>query len=221
MIDTVGPKVTSFRFDRAAGRIYATVADELSGLDPLALVDGSNYRFSPLVSTKASRKLSYSMTSVTASDGMHSTDPRTLIVTINRGRPLPFGRYRFTIDSASGDGSHSGNGVCDLAGNALDGEFHGYFNSGNLRPGGNFVVGLDASRQRVFGPVPSQDGYATPVTPPGTTGQESSHGSCEGLRRQGRRPAGRPLRRDHAPESVALIERSTSMGRGAVSRPSD
>jgi hypothetical protein len=57
--------------------------------------------------------------------------------------------------------------VQDIAGNALDGEFYGYFPSGNNIRGGNFVAQLTAIHHTIFAPA-TIIGRATPVHPPGT-----------------------------------------------------
>ena len=58
-------------------------------------------------------------------------------------------------------------GVRDIAGNALDGEFYGYFPSGNNARGGDFIAELDAVHHTIFAPK-TVIGKATPVSPPGT-----------------------------------------------------
>jgi hypothetical protein len=58
-------------------------------------------------------------------------------------------------------------GVRDIAGNALDGEFYGFFPSGNNVPGGDFVARLDAIHRLIL-PAQTVVGTASPVTPPGT-----------------------------------------------------
>ena len=58
-------------------------------------------------------------------------------------------------------------GVEDVAGNALDGEFYGFFPSGNQQPGGDFVAELDAVHNTIFSPLPV-NGFATPNVPPGS-----------------------------------------------------
>jgi hypothetical protein len=85
-----------------------------------------------------------------------------VVLTINSGRQLRGGRYYFTVISGAG-----ATGIRDVAGNALDGEFYGFFPSGNNIPGGNFVAGLDAVHNTIFAPR-TIIGHATPVSPPGT-----------------------------------------------------
>ena len=58
-------------------------------------------------------------------------------------------------------------GIRDVAGNSLDGEFYGFFPSGNNLVGGNFVAGLNAVHNTIFAPK-TIIGHATPVSPPGT-----------------------------------------------------
>jgi hypothetical protein len=52
----------------------------------------------------------------------------------------------------------------------LDGEFYGFFPSGNNVPGGDFAARLDAVHNRIF-PAQTIVGFATPNVPPGTPAQ--------------------------------------------------
>jgi len=154
VIDTVGPKVTYAQFDRLSGRILVTLQDERSGLNLYSVKDASNY-----LMTKANQKLpgTYLVTSLIP-NSTSPTAPVTVPVVINNGVSLRGGSYNFTIRSG---------GITDIAGNALDGEFYGYFPSGNNIRGGDFVARLDAIHHLIL-PAASVIGPATPVTPPGT-----------------------------------------------------
>ena len=154
VIDTVGPKVNYVQFDRLNGQILVTFQDERSGMNLYGVNDASNY-----LVTKAHQKLpgTYLVTSLIPTGGA-ATDPVTVPVVINYGKSLRGGRYNFTIKSG---------GITDIAGNALDGEFYGYFPSGNNRPGGDFVARLDAIHHLIL-PAATVVGPATPVNPPGT-----------------------------------------------------
>ncbi len=79
---------------------------------------------------------------------------------INGGEALRGGTYTYTVNSG---------GVQDIAGNALDGEFYGFFPSGNNIVGGNFVAVLDSVHNRIYSPSPQQ-GFGSPVQPPGRLG---------------------------------------------------
>ena len=162
VIDTVGPKVVGLRFNRPKGQIFATLADDRSGLDQLALVDGANYQFGTSPPRNSTGKSPYFVTSLATTVAAQPTNQQTLTIAINKGHALPKGLFLLTIDSAGGGGSPAGNGLRDVAGNALDGEFYGSFGSGNGRPGGNFVGGLDTSQRSIFQPAPIGDGYASP-----------------------------------------------------------
>ena len=168
VIDTVGPHVTGVQFDRVNGRVILTLRDDRAGLDQTSMVDGANYQFRTYPTPRRSSKTPYDVTSLAASPAGPATDPRTLTIQLNQGRYIPGGRYLLTINSADGSGTHVHNGLRDLAGNALDGEFYGYFASGNSKPGGDFVAGLDAAYRTIFAPTPARAGYATPNPRPGT-----------------------------------------------------
>jgi large repetitive protein len=155
VIDTVGPKVTSAVFSRLTGQISVTFQDDRSGMNFTDDVDAANY-----VITKArSRPFSLLVTALTTTGG--PTGPVSVAVTLNHGARLRGGRFLLDI--------HSNNlsGIEDIAGNALDGEFYGFFPSGNNIPGGDFVAQLDSIHHKVF-PPSTTIGTASPLTAPGT-----------------------------------------------------
>ena len=156
-IDTVGPKVTALSFDRIDGQIDLTFQDSLSGMDQAQVIDAANYRL-----TKQHTIRGTYLVNVIAATPTGPTGPENVVLTINDGRQLRGGIYTFTVFS----GSYA-TGIRDLAGNALDGEFYGFFPSGNNVPGGNFVAGLNAVHHIIFAPG-TIIGHATPVSPPGT-----------------------------------------------------
>ena len=154
VIDTVGPKVTYVQFDRLNGAIDVTYQDERSGLNLATVEDASNYHFAK---QKGSLPGKYLVTALNPTSG-GPTDPVTVPVELNFAKSLRGGFYIFTIDSG---------GVRDIAGNALDGEFYGFFPSGNNVVGGNFVARLDAIHHTIY-PAQTVVGPASPVYPPGT-----------------------------------------------------
>ena len=158
VIDTVGPKVTSVSFDRVSGQIDVTFQDDRSGLDQRTVVDAANYSFSKR-HTRTPGTYKVNVISATPSS---ATGLEQVVLTINDARQLRGGIYTLTILSAS-----AGNGIRDVAGNALDGEFYGFFPSGNNVAGGNFVAELDAIHRRIFAPN-TLIGRASPIVPPGT-----------------------------------------------------
>jgi streptogramin lyase len=160
VIDTVGPVVTDLVFDRLNGQVDVTMQDNLSGLDQASLANGANYQFTGH-SFLPNQPTKFLVTSLGVSKFTGATKPQTVVVTLNGGRQIRGGSYVFTVRSG---------GVEDVAGNALDGEFFGFFPSGNHIPGGDFVAGLDAIHNIIFSPVPVQNGFATPNVPPGTPG---------------------------------------------------
>ncbi len=175
VIDTVGPKVLSLQFNRKQGRIIVTAADDRSGLDQTALVDKANYHFGAYAPGHPTTKSPYPMTSLSATPASLPTDRQTLTIAIDNGTALGSGRFLLTIDSADGAGTLSGNGLRDVAGNALDGEFYGYFGSGNNKPGGDFVIGLQGSQQKVFTTWQAPNGDASPKHPLGTPNAGKKH----------------------------------------------
>ncbi|MFO0890816.1 MAG: Ig-like domain-containing protein [Isosphaeraceae bacterium] len=175
VIDTVGPKVADVFFDRLNGLVqpsfqdYGGQANAGVGLNQYTLIDGNNYAFRLIYSPLHPKRVPYfRVTSVTVSPGT-TTGPQVASVVINDGRAMRGGHFLFTARSLSGAYL---NGIQDIAGNALDGEFYGYFPSGNNVAGGDFVAELDSVHNVVYAPR-SVIGSATPVSPPGTPGNDS------------------------------------------------
>src|SRR5207302_775605 len=107
------------------------------------------------------------ITSLTATPPGGSTAAQAVTATINGGQPIRGGRYVFTVFSGT---LQDFRGIRDVAGNPLDGEFYGFFPSGNNVRGGDFSAQIDARHQIIFSPVPVPNGFATPVNPPGRPG---------------------------------------------------
>jgi large repetitive protein len=155
VIDTVGPKVTNMVFSRLAGQILVTFQDDRSGMNMADDMDAEDY-----VITKArSRPFSLLATALATTGG--PTGPDMVAVTLNNGARLRGGRYLLDIRS------NNISGIEDIAGNALDGEFYGFFPSGNNIPGGDFTAQLDAIHHKIF-PPSTTIGTASPLTAPGT-----------------------------------------------------
>ena len=169
VIDTVGPKVTDVFFSRLTGQIQVMIQDFGGvnnagvGVNQATLIDANNYTFVNAVHprTGAERVNVISVTPGTTSGSQLVT------LSINGGHYIPGGNYLFTVHSVSPTDL---TGVQDIAGNALDGEFYGYFPSGNNVPGGDFLAELNAVHHRIFAPS-TVIGRATPVSPPGTLSQ--------------------------------------------------
>ncbi|MDG3006020.1 Ig-like domain-containing protein [Paludisphaera mucosa] len=167
VIDTVGPEVVDLLFDNFRGRVIATFADfggvsnTGSGLVLSTVRDANNYLFTKLLSTTPSLH-PWLATSITVTPGTTAGD-QAATVQFNGGAGIRGGKYLFQIRSV--DPSNL-SGVQDIAGNALDGEFYGFFPSGNHVNGGDFVAQLDAIHHTIS-PPQSQVGTATPISPPG------------------------------------------------------
>jgi hypothetical protein len=159
VIDTVGPKITNVSFGRLTGQIFVTFQDERSGMNFSSLIDANNYTL-----TKAhTRPATFLVTAITTS-GVGPTAPITVTLQINNGVVLRGGFYTFVVHTAT---VLNPSGIRDIAGNPLDGEFYGFFPSGNNVPGGDFIARLDAIHHLVLPPL-TVIGPATPVSPPGT-----------------------------------------------------
>jgi hypothetical protein len=164
VIDTVGPKVTDAVFDNIRGRVivsyqdFGGVSNVGVGLVGSTIRDANNYRF-----VKSSQPLRrWLATSIGVTPGT-TTGEQVATVQFNGGQGIRGGRYAFRALSV--DPSNL-SGVQDIAGNALDGEYYGYFASGNNVNGGDFAAYLDAIHRTIY-PASSQVGTATPVSPPG------------------------------------------------------
>ena len=152
-IDTVGPRVMNFLFNRPAGEVNVTLQDDRSGLAQQSIIDNAFYS----ITKPRLNNGTYLFTSLTASPSNGPTAPQMVTGVINNHLKLRGGVYTFTLTSG---------GVTDVAGNALDGEFYGYLPSGNGQRGGDFVAVIDTVHSRILSPKPMQ-GFGTPNVPPG------------------------------------------------------
>jgi len=165
VIDTVGPKVTDVFFDRLHGQIQVVFQDYGGpgnagvGLDLATVFDANNYSLTKVLHPRLG---AFVVNVISVTPGTTS-GAQVATLSINGGQYLRGGFYDFTIHSVS---PTDRTGVQDIAGNALDGEFYGYFPSGNSHPGGDFVAELDAIHHTIFAPK-TVIGMATPVSPPG------------------------------------------------------
>ena len=164
VIDTTGPTVTGFQFDPVTGQFAITFQDNLSGLSAASLMDGANY---VVTSTKNRTPLhvgkGFIVSDLSVTMATSSTGTDTVIGTIDGGRYLKGGLYTFTVLSGGASG------IQDVAGNGLDGDFYGYFPSGNGTPGGNFVARVNYIHGYGSRPLP-ESSSASPTVPPGTLG---------------------------------------------------
>ena len=169
VIDTVGPKVTGVFFDRLHGRIDVTFQDYGGplnagvGLNAATVIDANNYELNTVHHPRVGQFLVNAISDVPST----TSGPQFVTLTIGRGHAIRGGFYDFTIRSVSPTDL---TGIQDIAGNALDGEFYGFFPSGNNHPGGDFVTQLTVIHHTVFAPG-TVIGRATPVSPPGTRPQ--------------------------------------------------
>jgi large repetitive protein len=159
VIDAVPPVVTAATFDRFDDTVTVTYQDNLSGLDYASIGNGSFYHLSakPLSPKVPVPKLLLP-TGITITPAASPASPVTVTVVFNHGHTVRGGSYLIVINSGTGD-----NGVQDIAGNALDGNFYGTFPTGDSLAGGNFAASISTFHNNItLAPVPVQDGYVAP-----------------------------------------------------------
>jgi large repetitive protein len=159
VIDAVPPVITAASFDRFDDTVTVTYQDNLSGLDFANIGNGAFYHLSakPLSSKVPVPKLLLP-TAITITPAASPTSPVTVTVVFNHGHTVRGGSYLIVIDSGTGD-----NGVQDIAGNALDGNFYGSFPTGDSLAGGNFAASISTFHNHItLAPVPVQDGFVAP-----------------------------------------------------------
>ncbi|WP_165066256.1 Ig-like domain-containing protein [Paludisphaera rhizosphaerae] len=167
VIDTVGPKITNVLLDGWRGQVIVTLEDFGgvsnigSGLAASAVQDANNYVLTKLLAKNTNLR-PWLITSISVSPGS-TTGEQVATIQFNGGAQIRGGKYLFKALSVDPTNL---SGIRDIAGNALDGEFYGYFPSGNNVNGGNFVAELDAIHHTVY-PPKTQVGTATPVSPAG------------------------------------------------------
>jgi hypothetical protein len=143
-IDTTGPQVTALRLYPQSGEIDVTFQDGLSGMDQSRVRDAASYVLSRWRPRRGTYRVSQIVPPLVAPD-----NPETVVLVINNGRPLPDGTYAFTILASTG-----ALGIRDVAGNALDGAFHGAFPSGDGVPGGPFQAAFKVVHHLQRRPAP-------------------------------------------------------------------
>ncbi len=164
VINTVGPVVNSVVFVRGDATMTITFQDNLSGLDYASITNSAFYHlYAKPLSNKVPVKRYVLPTSITVTPGASGTTLETVTVQFYRGRELRGGLYFLVIDSGNDN-----NGIQDVAGNAMSGNYYGTFPSGDGLPGGNFVAMIAAFHNKVFAPFPIKDGWVPPVSTPGT-----------------------------------------------------
>jgi hypothetical protein len=139
IVDTVGPRIQGVALQPRRGRITLTVQDDRVGMDVSTVIAAGRYKVSRYLSPIPPRPLA--VTAVEASAVATSGTPQVVTLVLNGGRRIAHARLRLIAE-----------GLADLAGNLLDGEFAGNFPTGDGQPGGAFVVRQDTARGRVSPP---------------------------------------------------------------------
>ena len=138
---TIPPTITSVALDARTGRLAITFASLApGGLDRSILTDLAAIALSP----GFGRNRPLAVTGLTLSTPSGPGGVQTLVATLAGGRRLGPGPYTLRIAAA---------GVRDVAGNALDGAFRGYFPSGAGQAGGDFVARFLVAGGRSTGPI--------------------------------------------------------------------
>lgn len=151
VIDTVGPRVAGLAFDGRTNHVTVVLSDVGAGLDPASADDPNAYTIVPpstIIGAHPNPARGQGPLRAPSISGFYSSaDSYTVGLDFEAPRPINARRGRYMFQVASG-------GVRDLAGNGLDGEFHGRLPSGDGQPGGNFIARLTVSRQPVRRPLP-------------------------------------------------------------------
>ncbi len=159
VIDTVPPVISAATFDRFDDTVTVTYQGNLSGLDYASIGNGAFYHLSATpLSAKVPVPKELLPTAITITPAASPTAPVTVNAVFNHGHAVRGGSYLIVIDSGTGD-----NGVQDVAGSALDGNFYGTFPTGDGLAGGNFAAAISTFHNDVtLAPVPVRDGYVAP-----------------------------------------------------------
>jgi hypothetical protein len=131
VIDTSGPRVSGLAFIPSLHVFLVTFQDDLSGLNPATLANGSNYSLSmPLMKGSPT----FVTTSVVGVPGAAGTSAEQVAVRFNTPAKLKRGSYVITISAV---------GIKDLAGNSLVERFFIPQPTLGFRPGQNFVAQIN------------------------------------------------------------------------------
>lgn len=133
VIDTVAPKVTGLAFTRKSGSLIVTFRDSLSGMAERGLLNHANFNLLGTGIARPGTSLPPEpvITSVLPGD-LHAVRVKLNIGTIRSGLK----RLRILSE-----------GITDVAGNSLDGEYAGRLPTGNGRPGGDLIWKLTPTKR--------------------------------------------------------------------------
>ena len=152
VVGTSGPVITSIGFNRRRATLTVTFRDKLSRLDLASLSHAAFYDLSASPLSSKAHVLKW----LSPKRVLHT--PRAGSVTVHvvfrHQHILRPGKYEVLINSGTGD-----TGIHDVAGNALDGNFHGTFPTGDGLPGGDFIAAISTLHRG----VPKGDGYVLPA----------------------------------------------------------
>jgi hypothetical protein len=133
VIDTVPPVVTGVIYSPSNNELEVVFRDNATGMNTASLLNPQNYN----LIGHPQRRLASTTNPVITTIQIVPNDPQAVLITLNRNF-LKLGLR--TVRVVSG-------GVADLAGNALDGAYHGTLPSGSGKGGSNFVFPLSRARR--------------------------------------------------------------------------
>ena len=130
VVQTHSPHVANVAFNRRTSQVTVTFDDVAGSLNLASLTNPAAYRFAAFANGKNLAPSSATLQSYDPAG--HSA---TVVLNLNNGRRFPRNSINVAI---------AGSAITDLAGNLLDGSFHGTFPSGSSQPGSNFSAQISA-----------------------------------------------------------------------------
>ena len=159
VIDTAGPRITSFQVTNARTGSFQAVFSDPSGLFVPTVTNANHYALSRPVPTPR-RGQTFPIVNVAAlgvvAQPLFSTDPVVVTGMVQGNRRLIArnGVYVYTIYAS---------GIFSQSGVALDGAYTGNFPTGNGQPGSDFQVKIRVRNGRALAPIAITPTQATLV----------------------------------------------------------
>ena len=153
-VDTIGPKITSFRLVDARLGTFQVGYTDAAGLVVAPLTNPSNYAVTRLAGS-AKRGQPVAVQTLTIPPTSTGGSAFQVVGTLGTGQPLipRNGTYTFAIRAA---------GIAGVSGALLDGEYAGHFPGGDGHPGGDFQVKVTIRNGKQVGLAAIRPVKATP-----------------------------------------------------------